>query len=245
MAAVLPETDGESNSGELRTAATVGSGGVVLPARTHTVNYGSRNNKHVRVRGDLQGAVCGGGWRRGARERKEGGETNPATDAAMAGGGEVKWRLGACTREQGGGRVGCGAGKTGTQNEAAWGPLNSPAREKRKKRKKILNRIGPQLDSVSEIGPDFRTVFRRFTKTSESFAYELRFEQFSRLRVRIVEGNNLQSKFERKLEPTGVVVASPSKAPRRKLEAKQKRVLTMAFRRTFLLDDFAWKSMMQ
>ena len=85
MAAVLPETDGESNSGELRTAATVGSGGVVLPARTHTVNYGSRNNKRVRVRGDLQGAVGGGGWRHGARERKEGGETNPATDAATNG----------------------------------------------------------------------------------------------------------------------------------------------------------------
>ena len=89
MAAVLPETDGESNSGELRTAATVGSGGVVLPARTHTVNYGSRNNKRVRVRGDLQGAVGGGGWRRGAREGKEEIEANPATDAAMAGGGGV------------------------------------------------------------------------------------------------------------------------------------------------------------
>ena len=87
MAAVLPETDGETNSGELRTAATVGSGGVVTPASTYTVNYGSRNNKRVRVRGDLQGAVGGGGWRRGARERKEEIEANPATDAAMAGGG--------------------------------------------------------------------------------------------------------------------------------------------------------------
>src|SRR3954463_15185232 len=89
VAAVLPETDGESNSGELRTAATIGSGVVVLPARTHTVNYGSRNNKRARVRGDLQGAVGGGGWRRGARERKEEIEANPATDAAMAGGGGV------------------------------------------------------------------------------------------------------------------------------------------------------------
>src|SRR3954470_5813328 len=61
-----------------------------------------------------------------------------------------------------------------------------------------------------------------FTKTSESFAYELRLERFSRLRVRIVEGNNLQSKFVQKLESTGVVVASPSKAPRRKLGSKQK-----------------------
>ena len=116
MAAVLPETDGESNSGEFRTTATVGSDGVVLPARIHTVNYGSRNNKRVRVRGDLQGAVGGGGWRRGARERKEGGETNPATDAAMAGdegaagGGEAKRRrrrvsgtLAAPGRSRGGG----------------------------------------------------------------------------------------------------------------------------------------------
>src|SRR3954471_1760882 len=48
--AFLPETDCETNSGELRTAATVGSGVVVLPARTYTVNYGFRNNKRVRVR---------------------------------------------------------------------------------------------------------------------------------------------------------------------------------------------------
>src|SRR3954463_15885242 len=75
--------DCETNSGELRTAATVGSGVVVLPARTYTVNYGFRNNKRVRVRGDLQGAVGGGGWRRGARERKEEIEVNPATDEAM------------------------------------------------------------------------------------------------------------------------------------------------------------------
>ena len=112
-------------------------------------------------------------------------------------------------------------------------------------RAEILNRNGPELDTNSEIGPDFRTVFRRFTKTSESFAYELRLERFSRLRVRIVEGHNLQSKFERKLEPTGVVVASPSKAPRRNLVAKQNRVLKLAFRRTFLLDGFAWEDMMQ
>src|SRR3954471_19935600 len=90
-------------------------------------------------------------------------------------------------------------------------------------RAEILNRIGPRLDSVSEIGPDFRTVFRRFTKMSESFAYELRLERFSRLRVRIAEGNILQSKFVRKLEPTGVVVASLTRAPRRKtwIETKQ------------------------
>src|SRR3954467_4611885 len=76
-------------SGELRTAATIGSGVVVLPARTHTVNYGFRNNKRARVRGDMQGAIGGGGWRRGAREQKEEIEANPATDAAMAGGGGV------------------------------------------------------------------------------------------------------------------------------------------------------------
>src|SRR3954470_23157596 len=112
-------------------------------------------------------------------------------------------------------------------------------------RAKILNRNGPELDTNSEISPDFRTVFRRFTKTSESFAYELRLERFSCLRVRIVEGNNLQSRFARKLEPRGVVVASPPKASRRKLVAKQNRVLKIAFRRTFLLDGFAWKDMMQ
>ena len=112
-------------------------------------------------------------------------------------------------------------------------------------RAEILNRNGPQLDYNSEIGPDFRTVFRRFTKTSEAFPYELRFERFSRLRVRIVKGNNLVSRFERNLEPTGVVVASPTKASRRNLVVKQNRVLKVAFRRSFLLDGFAWKSIMQ
>src|SRR3954462_12759046 len=118
-------------------------------------------------------------------------------------------------------------------------------RVRRRKRKKNPDPNRSRFDYNSEIGPDFRTVFRRFTKTSESFAYELRLERFSRLPVRIAEGNNLQSKFVRKLEPIGVVVASLTRAPRRKLGSKQNRVLKVAFRRTFLLDGFAWKDMMQ
>src|SRR3954462_3653008 len=118
-------------------------------------------------------------------------------------------------------------------------------RVRRRKRKKNPDPNRSRFDYNSEIGPDFRTVFRRFTKTSESFAYELRLERFSRLRVRIVEGNNLQSKFARKLEPTGVVVASPSEVSRRNLEARRSRVLQIAFRRSSLLDGNAWKDMMR
>ena len=148
MAAVLPESDGESNSGELRTTATIGSGVVVLPARTHTVNYGARNNKHARVYGDLQGADGGGGWRRGARDRKEEIKANPATNAAtngdggVAGGGEEKWRRRAPGRwrRQGGVAPGrsLGGGGCGTDPEGS-GPLLiclSRAERKRKERKK-------------------------------------------------------------------------------------------------------------
>src|SRR4051812_32916803 len=162
----------------------------------------------------------------------------PAAARRSSSGGYVRQEAGeAASREA----CACGVGGTGTK--ARVGPPFSSPRVRRKK--KILDRIGPQLDYNSEIGPNFRTVFRRFTKTSESFAYELRLERFSRLRVRIVEGNNLQSKFERKLEPTGVVVASPSEVSRRNLEARRSRVLQIAFRRSSLLDGNAWKDMMR
>ena len=170
MAAVLPETDGETNSGELRTAATVGSGGVETPASTYTVNYGSRNNKRVRVRGDLQGAVGGGGWRRGARERKEGGETNPATDAAMAGGGGVagggeekrrRRRAPGCVRAREEMAAAVWVACTGTEARGGALLLFGPSREKRKEKKLKQNRsaVGLRFGNRSGFSDRFPAVY--------------------------------------------------------------------------------------
>src|SRR3954469_21276759 len=98
MTAVLPETDCETNSGELRTAATVGSGVVVLPARTYTINYGFRNNKRVRVRATCRAQLAAadgdaehGNGKRAARRtrqqtrRRRGGWRRRGEAAAAAG----------------------------------------------------------------------------------------------------------------------------------------------------------------
>src|SRR3954471_19466713 len=149
----------------------VGSGVVVLPARTHTVNYGSRNNKRVRVRGDLQGAVGGGGWRREARERKEGGETNPTTDEAMAGdgggagGGEEKRRrrrARACAREAAPGGVGGGV-EWGTDPKAPGGPfyLVSLTRKEKKNEIETVRGWTPFRKSVRIFGPFFGGLLKR------------------------------------------------------------------------------------